>query len=93
MLVTKNPIKGEYYNIGGTYTCSVRDTLHTLIGLSTHKDLINIQIDSSRLRPIDADLQIPNCQKFINHTGWKAAISFQNTIQELLNYWREKMAS
>ena len=37
MLVTKNPIGGEYYNIGGTYTCEVGDTLNTLISLSTMK--------------------------------------------------------
>ena len=27
LLVTKNPIAGEYYNIGGSYTCSVREML------------------------------------------------------------------
>lgn len=93
MLVTKNPLKGEYYNIGGTYTCSVGDTLNTLINLSTHKHLIKIQTDQSRLRPIDADLQIPSCQKFINHTGWKAEIPFQTTMLDLLNYWRNRVSS
>ena len=31
MLVTENPIAGEYYNIGGSYTCEVGDTLNTLL--------------------------------------------------------------
>ncbi len=93
LLVTNKPIKGEYYNIGGTFTCSVGETLNTLINLSTQKSKIRIQIDPLRLRPIDADLQIPNCNKFIQHTGWKPEISFQTTMQDLLNYWRNRVAS
>ena len=70
MLVTQNPVAGEYYNIGGTYTCSVREMLEHLISLSTIKD-IQVVIDPERLRPIDADLQVPDTSKFTEHTGWK----------------------
>ena len=92
MLVTKNPIAGEYYNIGGTYTCEVGDTLNTLISMSTMKDKIKVQQDPSRLRPIDADLQIPDCSKFKKHTGWEPKISFEQTMEDLLDYWRERTA-
>ena len=91
MLVTVNPIAGEYYNIGGTYTCEVGDTLQKLISLSTKKDEIKIEVDPERLRPIDADLQVPNCSKFMNHTKWKPEISFEQTMTDLLNYWRERV--
>lgn len=92
MLVTHNPIAGEYYNIGGTYTCLVKDTLETLISMSTMKNQISVVEDPERLRPIDADLQVPDCTKFINHTGWKPEIPYQKTMEDLLNYWREKVA-
>lgn len=92
MLVTVNPVGGEYYNIGGTYTCEVGDTLNTLISLSTMKDQIEIVTDPDRLRPIDADLQVPDCRKFIEHTGWKPEISFQQTMKDLLDYWRDRVA-
>lgn len=90
MLVTKNPIPGEYYNIGGSYTCEVGETLSTLISYSTRKDDIEIVIDPERLRPIDADLQIPDCRKFKEHTGWEPEISFETTMKDLLNYWRKR---
>lgn len=92
MLVTKNPIAGEYYNIGGSYTCEVGDTLNTLINLSKMKDIIKVEIDKERLRPIDADLQIPDCRKFKAHTGWEPEISFEKTMEDLLNYWRNRIA-
>ena len=91
MLVTKNPIPGEYYNIGGTYTLSVRGMLEKLISLSTAKDQIKTEVDPNRLRPIDADLQVPDTTKFTNHTGWKPEISFDQTMEDLLNYWRDRI--
>ena len=92
MLVTHNPIPGEYYNIGGSYTCEVGDTLNTLISFSPMKDKIKIEVDPERLRPIDADLQIPDCRKFKAHTGWEPQIPYEKTMRDLLNYWRERVA-
>lgn len=91
MLVTKNPIAGEYYNIGGSYTCEVGDTLNTLISYSTMKDKIEVVTDPERLRPIDADLQVPDCRKFKEHTGWEPEISFEQTMHDLLDYWRKRV--
>lgn len=92
MLVTMNPIPGEYYNIGGTFTCSVRDMLTHLLSIS-YRDDITTEIESERLRPIDADLQVPDTKKFSEHTGWKPEISFDETMQDLLNYWRDRVSA
>lgn len=91
MLVTTNPVAGEYYNIGGSYTCEVGDTLNTLISYSSMSKEIKVETDPARLRPIDADLQIPDCRKFKNHTGWEPVIPFEKTMQDLLDYWRERV--
>lgn len=91
MLVTMNPVAGEYYNIGGSYTCEVGDTLNTLISYSSMSKEIKVETDPARLRPIDADLQIPDCRKFKNHTGWDPVIPFEKTMQDLLDYWRERV--
>ena len=93
MLVTKNPIPGEYYNIGGSYTCTVGNTLNTLLSFSKEGERIQVEVDPERLRPIDADLQIPDCRKFKRHTGWEPQIPYEQTMRDLLNYWREKVRS
>jgi GDP-mannose 4,6-dehydratase len=92
MLVTHRPIAGEYYNIGGDYTCTIKDMLNYLISQSTVKN-IEIVTDPDRLRPIDADLQIPNTVKFQSHTGWKPEYTFEQTMNDLLDYWRDKVKS
>lgn len=91
MLVTVNPIPGEYYNIGGTFSCSVGDMLNYLISLSPSKDSIKISTEEARIRPLDADLQVPDTTKFTKHTGWAPQIPFEKTMQDLLDYWRNKI--
>jgi GDP-mannose 4,6-dehydratase len=92
MLVTINPTAGEYYNIGGTYTCKIADMLNYLISQSTVKN-IEIVTDPERLRPIDADLQVPDITKFQAHTGWKPEYTFEQTMNDLLQYWRDRVNS
>jgi len=91
MLVTVKPTSGAYYNIGGQYTCTIEEMLKHLLSLSTRKD-IKVETDPDRLRPIDADLQVPDTAKFEKHTGWKPQISFEKTMQDLLDYWRGRIA-
>jgi len=93
MLVTMRPTPGAYYNIGGNHTCTIKDVLDTLISFSTRKDDIRVEVDPDRLRPIDADLQVPNTAKFHAHTGWKPEIPYQKTLLDLLEYWRSRVAT
>jgi len=89
LLLTKKPVAGEVYNIGGSYTCTVEDILKFLISKSNKK--IKYEVDKNRLRPIDADLQIPDTSKFKKHTGWEPEYKFERTMLDLLNYWRKKV--
>ncbi len=92
MLVTVNPKGGEYYNIGGEYTCTIKEMLNYLISQSTI-DNIEVVTDPERLRPIDADLQIPDTTKFKTHTGWEPEYNFKQTMNDLLAYWRDRVTS
>jgi GDPmannose 4,6-dehydratase len=92
LLVTVKPVAGAYYNIGGSFSCEVGEMLDTLIAMSTRKSEIRVEVDPERLRPIDADLQVPNTAKFHAHTGWRPEIPFRKTMQDLLDYWREQVA-
>ena len=91
LLVTVNPVGGAYYNIGGTHSCTVGDILDSLLAFSPRKPEIRIEVDPDRLRPIDADLQIPNTAKFEAHTGWRPQIPHEQTLRDLLDYWRDRI--
>ena len=87
--ILSKPYKfGEAYNIGGKFSCKISDIVKFLISQSNVKN-IKIKIDGNRIRPIDADLQIPNTKKFFKHYKLKPKIEFEKTLVDLLNYWRE----
>jgi GDPmannose 4,6-dehydratase len=92
LLVTVNPQPGQVYNIGGTFSCTVGEMLKHLLSLSTRKD-IAVEIEPARIRPIDADLQVPDTRKFQAHTGWRPEIPFEKTMADLLAYWRQRIAA
>ena len=91
ILINSDYKNGDYFNIGGSYTCTIGEMLNALISLSSMKKQITVEVEKKRLRPIDADLQIPNLNKFKNLTGWEPEISFEKTMKDLLDYWREEI--
>lgn len=92
LLVTKSKKFGETYNIGGNFSCKIGDMLNSLLKLSNLDfNKIQIKVDKNLLRPIDADLQVPNTRKFEKNFKWKPEISFEKTMIDLLDYWREKI--
>ena len=81
---------GEVYNIGGDTSKDIGEMLDYLISLSPLKDKIIKEVDKSLLRNYDVTLQIPDCSKF-KKLGWNPEISFEKTMKDLLNFWRDKI--
>lgn len=79
---------GEVYNLGSGNGYKIYDLLKQLVALSTSK--IEIITDSKRIRPVDIPSLICDNFKFHNITDWKAKIKIEKTLQDVLNYWREK---
>jgi len=89
-LVAERCEPGEVYNIGGIETMTIRRMLEKLLEISTLKN-IEIKVDPARLRPSDVTLQIPSVDKFHQATGWKPEISFEKTLKDTLEYWRDAL--
>lgn len=88
-LAVEKGIPGEVYNIASGVAYSIEEMLNKLIRLSSAK--IEIQQDRSRIRPSDVEILLGNYDKFHQQTGWKPEIPFENTLQDLLNYWRARV--
>ena len=89
LLVTCEKIpNGSVFNIGGNFTTTVRHILENLISKSSNKNISHC-LDEVRIRPIDADLQIPDTTKFKKYTNWEPEILFDKTMGDLLDYWRK----
>ncbi len=81
---------GEVYNIASGQGIKIRDLLDRLLKLSNVT--IRVEVDPARLRPSDVVLLVGSADKFRQATGWKPEIPFDQTLQDLIAYWRERTA-
>lgn len=86
LAVTKGE-PGEVYNLCSGKGWKIKDVLDLLISLSDLK--VEIKQDKARMRPSDVPVLLGTAAKFEERTGWKPEISFEDSMSDLLQYWRE----
>lgn len=80
---------GDVYNICTGHAVKILDMLNLLLSLSKVK--VRVKQDASRMRPSEVPVLIGDSRKFVAKTGWKPMIPFEKTMEDLLNYWRERV--
>lgn len=88
-LTLEKGIPGEVYNIASGKGITIKDMLDRLIALSNVD--VKIKKDPTRLRPSDVEFLVGSSEKFQKATGWRPEIPFDNTLKDLLDYWRDKI--
>ncbi len=81
---------GEVYNIASGVGITIRELLDRLLALSTAE--VTIETDPERLRPSDVEILVGDSSKFRAATGWEPRIPFDQTLTDILAYWREQLA-
>jgi GDP-4-dehydro-6-deoxy-D-mannose reductase len=79
---------GEVYNICCGKAWTIREMLDMLLGMTKVK--VKIEQDPARMRPSDVPVLLGDASKFQKATGWKPTIPFEQTLQDLLDYWRAR---
>jgi GDP-4-dehydro-6-deoxy-D-mannose reductase len=82
---------GEVYNIATGHGIHIREMLDMLLALSTAK--VKVEVDPDRLRPSDVEILIGDSSKFRADTGWEPRIPFEQTLGDLLAYWRQTLSA
>ncbi len=78
---------GEVYNIATGHGIHIREMLELVLSFSRVK--VETQVDPARLRPSDVEILIGDSSKFRADTGWEPRIPFEQTVRDLLDYWRK----
>ncbi|MFQ6103935.1 MAG: GDP-mannose 4,6-dehydratase [Candidatus Glassbacteria bacterium] len=82
---------GEVYNVAGGRSHSLRKLLDDLIGLSEAS--IEVVQDDRRMRKVDIEYQVGDSAKLTRETGWKPEIGIEDTLRDLIDYWRGRVAN
>lgn len=88
-LALEKGVAGEVYNIGSGVARSVEEVLEILLSLSSVR--LEVRQDPSRMRPSDVKILLADCSKFSAQTGWAPTIPFEQTMRDLLDYWRKRV--
>jgi GDP-4-dehydro-6-deoxy-D-mannose reductase len=83
---------GEVYNLCSGLDWSIERVLNFLIGKSTLPH-IEIRHDPARLRPSDVPILRGSRQKIESALGWRTTIPLEQTLTDLLEYWRWRLGS
>jgi len=87
-LALEKGTSGEVYNICSEKSWKIREVLDMLIAKS--KKDIEVRVDEARLRPSDVPRLLGDCSRFRNDTGWKPMIPSVWTLEDILDFWRER---
>ncbi len=79
---------GEVYNICSGRAWTIREMLDRLLGMTQVK--VTIEPEPSRMRPSDVPILLGDAGKFRKATGWEPKIPFEQTLRDLLEYWRAR---
>ena len=82
---------GEVYNIASGTAITIRELLDRLIALTGVE--VEVRQDPARMRPSDVEILLGDASKFHADTGWKPEIPFDQTLKDVVDYWRERVAA
>lgn len=77
------------YNICSNQNITIHDVLDKLMELSS--EVIPTSANQALLRPADFSFEAPSHEKFTKLTGWEPEIKLDQTLEDILNYWRERL--
>jgi GDP-4-dehydro-6-deoxy-D-mannose reductase len=89
MLLLDQGKSGEAYNLGGPTAYQMREVLARVLRRATRAGIV-AETDPKLLRPTDEPVIWADCTKLKLATAWQPAISLDQTIEDMLLYWRRK---
>ena len=90
-LIAERGLPGQAYNVASGLAVSIRQLLDALLSMSD--EIIEVRVDSKRLRPVDIPEIRGDASKLRRDTGWRPLYSFDETLRDVLADCRQRAAT
>jgi len=90
LLLRRQGRRGEIYNICSGKEIALHNILDFLVREASGKIPISVEVDTAKLRNIDLPFQVGSHEKISKETGWSPRISFDQTLNDILAFWRQR---
>ena len=87
MLLAEKGKAGDVYNISSEHVYRMSDIVSMIEEQIGHK--LEIKVDPKLIRPTDEKIIVGDITKLKKDTGWKQDIKMEQTIKDMLEYWRK----
>ena len=88
MLLAEKGKAGDVYNISSEHIYKMRDIVTIIEKQIGHE--FKIKVDQKLIRPTDERIIVGDISKLKCDTGWKQDITMEQTIADMLEYWRSR---
>jgi GDP-4-dehydro-6-deoxy-D-mannose reductase len=88
VLLMQKGRRGEVYNICRGEGTSLRRVLELYLSLAAKE--VTIEQDPARLRRVDIPFLVGDNRKLKRETSWEPRIPLEQTLSDLLDYWRAR---
>jgi GDP-4-dehydro-6-deoxy-D-mannose reductase len=78
------------YNVCSGRAHSMREILDLLLSMARVQ--VAIEVDPARMRPADTPIVLGSHARLTADTGWRPEIPLEQTLSDLLDYWRAREA-
>ena len=89
-LLMNSGTPGEVYNVSSGVARPIRAVLDGL--LARARTTVPVETDPERMRPHDVVMLVGDSTRLHTATGWAPTISFEQMLDDLLEYWRAEVA-
>lgn len=89
LLLGKYGKVGDVYNISSEHIYQMSDIVNMIEEQLGHS--LKIKVDKGLFRPTDEKIIVGDVTKLKRDTGWRQKIPMQQTIADMLDYWRKKL--
>lgn len=89
VLALENCISGETYNITSGNAIRLRDGVELMLRMS--RVPVEVRSGATEIRPYDIPYLSGSAEKFRRITGWQPEIPLEQTLADLLEYYRQRV--
>jgi GDP-4-dehydro-6-deoxy-D-mannose reductase len=88
-LALERAAPGELLNAASGQAVSIQDVIAGFLGLA--KCPIEVRSVPERMRPLDIPLLLGDASRLRQLTGWRPAVPFHQSVQDVLDDWRARV--
>ncbi len=89
-LIAQKGKPGQIYNVCSEHGVAIRKCLGEMMSMSTNQ--LSARVDADRVQKNDVPVQVGSYQKLHKATDWSPKISLRQSLTDLLNDWRVRVA-